>query len=70
MSRVVQSMQSQKPRYNATSERVRTYHAPDNRAVDHLSGKTTTYRSAVEDRRIGDLIEARKRAMMQAEAQQ
>lgn len=50
-------------RYRATDERVRTYHEPDNRVVDHASGVTSTYKEVVIKGNIGDLIEARAKAI-------
>lgn len=61
-SRVLQSMESDTPRHQAGFERVRTYHQPDNRVVDHESGHTQTYKDVVEKGDISDMIDARLKA--------
>jgi peptide chain release factor 1 len=49
-------------RFRATDERVRTYHEPDNRVLDHASGKTDTYKNVVIGGNITDMIEARAKS--------
>lgn len=60
-SRVERSLESDTERYRAGFERIRTYHEPDNRVVDHASGHTQTYKEVVGNGNIGAMIEARKR---------
>lgn len=62
-ARIVAAYTPQTERFRATDERVRTYHEPDNRVVDHASGKALSYRDVVENLNIGPLIEARKMAI-------
>ena len=50
-------------RYRASNERVRTYHAVDNRVYDHASGITDTYQNVVVKGNIEAMIEARARIM-------
>ena len=47
-------------RYRASSERVRTYHEPDNRVIDHKSGATDTYKNVVLSANIGNMIHERR----------
>lgn len=58
-ARVIDSLKQDKERFRASDERVRTYHEPDNRVVDHASGEVRTYKKVVIDGNIEDLIEAR-----------
>ena len=62
-ARVVEHFQEDTERYRAGSERVRTYHEPDNRVVDHASGETDTYKNVVVDGDGARVIEARLKAM-------
>jgi peptide chain release factor 1 len=62
-ARVIQHFHVDTERYRADTQRVRTYHEPDNRVLDHASGVTTTYKKAVLDGDLGDLIQARALAM-------
>jgi peptide chain release factor 1 len=64
-ARVIQHFHVDTARYRADPERVRTYHEPDNRVVDHASGVTTTYKTAVLDGDLADLIQARALAKRQ-----
>ena len=50
----------EKERGLAGTERVRTYHKPDNRVVDHASGERFPYDEVVNGNGIGDCIEARR----------
>lgn len=60
-ARIAEAMREDPERFRAGFERVRTYHEPDNRVVDHASGKRLKYREALDD--IGPLIQARRLAM-------
>ena len=62
-ARVAASLQVDKDRYLAGTERVRTYHAVDNRVTDHASGFTQSYREVVDKGDISQMIEARKTAI-------
>jgi peptide chain release factor 1 len=62
-SRVERSFHKDKERYLAGSERIRTYHEPDNRVVDHASGLVDTYQNVVEKGYIDDMVEARAKAV-------
>lgn len=46
-----------------SNERVRTYHAVDNRVVDHASGFTQEYKYVVGKGNIQDMVEARCKVM-------
>jgi peptide chain release factor 1 len=52
-------------RFRATDERVRTYHEPDNRVLDHASGKTDTYKNVVISGDLADMIEARAKTRLE-----
>jgi peptide chain release factor 1 len=62
-SRVERHFHKDKERYLAGSERIRTYHEPDNRVVDHASGLVDTYQNVVEKGYIDDMVEARAKAV-------
>lgn len=62
-ARVAASLEEDTERYRATDERVRTYHEPDNKVYDHVSGETRTYKDVVVNGNLGDLIEERKKAI-------
>jgi len=47
----------------AGTERIRTYHEPDNRVVDHASGATDTYTNVVVKGNAESVIEARARTV-------
>jgi protein subunit release factor A len=51
------------PRWQAGSERIRTYHEPDNRIVDHASGFTDSWTNVVVKNDIEPMILARARAV-------
>ena len=63
LSRVQAHFHKDKERYLAGSERIRTYHEPDNRVVDHASGHTDTYTNVVDKGFIDEMIEARAQAV-------
>lgn len=63
-SRVYAHLHKDTERGLAGTERVRTYHGPDNRVVDHASGERFSYKDVVEDGNIGPCIDARKRAKL------
>lgn len=63
-SRVYAHLHKDTERNLAGTERVRTYHKPDNRVIDHASGGHFIYKAVVEDGDIGPCIEARKIAKM------
>jgi protein subunit release factor A len=45
------------------TERVRTYHEPDNRVVDHASGVVDTYTNVVIKGNIENVVEARAKVV-------
>ena len=47
-----------------SDETIRTYHEPRNTVKDHASGFTQEYKYVVEDGEIADMLEARKRELM------
>jgi protein subunit release factor A len=49
-------------RYQAGHDRIRTYHAADNRVVDHASGHTDTFQNVIEKHAMEDMIKARAEA--------
>ena len=49
-------------RYQAGHDRIRTYHAADNRVVDHASGYTDTFQNVIEKHAMEDMIKARAEA--------
>lgn len=62
LSRVRSAMKPARVRPDL-SERVRTYHAVDNRVVDHASGERRSYVEVMEGRGFDELVDARRRAM-------
>ena len=46
-------------RYRASNERVRTYHAVDNKVYDHATGIVDTYQNVVVKGNVDRMIEAR-----------
>jgi peptide chain release factor 1 len=62
-ARVMDLLHKDTERYRAGEERVRTYHEPDNRVVDHASGETDTYKNVVLNGNIEKMIEARAQAL-------
>ena len=61
-ARVYAHFHKDKDRYLAGHERVRTYHEPDNRVIDHASGERFVY-TDILNKSIGPAIEARRLAM-------
>ena len=53
-------------RYNAPPVRVRTYHKPDNRVIDHASGLRLSWDEIVEKGDLSRMIESRAKAMIMA----
>lgn len=58
-ARVKRHFASDTPRYRASSERIRTYHAERNEVLDHASGERVPFNGGDW----GSLIEARKLAV-------
>lgn len=58
-ARVIALFHKDTERYRATNERVRTYHAVDNRVTDHASGLVKPYKDIVVKCNLGEMIEAR-----------
>lgn len=63
LARVVAHFHKDKERYLAGEERVRTYHEPDNRVIDHASGLRGTYTDVIINDGIGVMVEARAKAV-------
>lgn len=61
-ARVIEHFSEDTERYRAGTERVRTYHEPDNRVIDHASGLTQSYKDVVVNSDIQDMIEARAKS--------
>lgn len=61
-ARVADHFHVDKERWQAGQERIRTYHEPDNRVVDHLSGFVDTYTNVVVKANMEEVIEARATA--------
>lgn len=47
-----------------SDETIRTYHEPRNVVKDHASGFQQEYKTVVKDGEIAEMLEARKRALM------
>ena len=62
-SRVQAHFHRDKERYLAGNERIRTYHEPDNRVVDHASGFVDTYQNVVQKGYIDEMVEERAKAI-------
>ena len=62
-SRVERHFHTDKERNLAGSERVRTYHEPDNKVYDHASGVTDSYQNVVIKGNIDVVVEARAKAI-------
>jgi peptide chain release factor 1 len=54
-----------KARWPGNDETIRTYHAPDNRVVDHLSGFRQPYGVVIGCKQLDEMIEARRAAMIE-----
>lgn len=50
-------------RFPGNPETIRTYHAVDNRVVDHASGLRRQYSDVVESRDLSEMIDARREAL-------
>ena len=61
-ARVISNFHQDTPRYQAGSERIRTYHEPDNRVTDHASGLTDSWTNVIIKGNIDSMIMARARA--------
>lgn len=62
-SRVMAHFHKDRPREQAGTERIRTYHEPDNRVLDHASGETDTYTNVVLKGDMESMITARAKAV-------
>lgn len=63
LARVAAHFHKDKERFLAGTERIRTYHEPDNRVTDHASGYQDTYANVVVKGNIESVIEARLKAV-------
>lgn len=63
LARVVHHFHKDTERYLAGSERVRTYHEPDNRVTDHASGYVDTYQNVIIKGNIEDMVVNRAKAV-------
>lgn len=50
-------------RFQAGTERIRTYHEADNRVTDHASGLQDTWTNIIEKSNLEPMIEARAKAL-------
>lgn len=62
-ARVAAHFHKDKERFLAGEERIRTYHEPDNRVVDHASGAVDTYQNVITKGDIEPMITARANAV-------
>jgi peptide chain release factor 1 len=62
MSRIQAHFHKDKERNLAGTERIRTYHEPDNRVTDHASGHVDTYTNVVVKGDIDEMVTARAKA--------
>jgi protein subunit release factor A len=62
-SRVMAHYHQDTPRWQAGSERIRTYHEPDNRVVDHASDLTDSWTNVIIKGDIEPVILARARTV-------
>jgi len=63
-ARIVAHFAVPEERYKAGSERIRTYHAVDNRVTDHASDYTDSYKNVVGKSNLGPMIDARRLALI------
>jgi peptide chain release factor 1 len=63
LSRIMAHFHKDTERNQAGTERIRTYHESDNRVTDHASGYVDTYQNIITKDNIGDMIEARAKAV-------
>jgi protein subunit release factor A len=61
--RVLAYFHKDRERWLAGNERIRTYHEPDNRVLDHASNFKDTYDNVVVKANMEAVIEARARAV-------
>ena len=61
-ARVERHFHKDKERGLAGTERIRTYHEPDNRVTDHASGFVDSYTNVVIKGNMDEIIEARAKA--------
>lgn len=62
-SRVEAHYHQDTERFQAGHERIRTYHAADNRVVDHASGHTDTFYNVMDRDKLDDMVNARAKAV-------
>ena len=62
-SRVMAHYHQDTPRWQAGDERIRTYHEPDNRVVDHASDLTDSWTNVIIKGNIEPVILARARTV-------
>lgn len=62
-ARVERHFHTDKERFLAGEERIRTYHEPDNYVKDHASGLTESYQSVIIKGNMEDMILARAKAV-------
>ena len=65
-SRVLEAMKPARER-RRQGDRVRTYHAVRNDVVDHASGEHRSYKDVIDGDAFGELVEARREAMIMRE---
>jgi peptide chain release factor 1 len=63
LSRVMAHYHTDKERYLAGDERIRTYHEADNRVTDHASGYQDTYSNVMIKGALDDMIDARAKVV-------
>lgn len=63
LARIQAHFHKDKERFLAGEERIRTYHEPDNRVVDHASGHVDTYQNVILKNNIDSMIESRAKAV-------
>ena len=62
-SRVEAHFHRDTERFQAGTERIRTYHEADNRVTDHASGLQDTWTNIIEKSNLEPMIEARVKAL-------
>jgi peptide chain release factor 1 len=62
-ARVERHFRKDKERGLAGTERIRTYHEPDNRVTDHASGYVDSYTNVVVKGNMEDVVSARAKAV-------
>lgn len=63
LARVAAYFHKDKERNLAGTERIRTYHEPDNRVVDHASGLTDSFQNVIIKGNIDEMIIARAKSV-------